>query len=494
MKDVITFVDIPAFGGNASKSKPADPKYANGWIPDERLPAENENYFIAGLTGNGVTEQAGINNLITELKNLLALDAATVPDPNTSTQIATCVTNLLAANLIISGWTEKTTVVDDDLFFTNDSVSPYAKKRMKFSTMKNNIINDIVGAQIIPNLIENLVINSNASSITISAGLMIRVTSGIYTFGSDTTPSLATVDGVIGTGYGWCAVCINETTGAISVQLLGAGVPAFAAASTLGIAIGNTKDTENQLALLSVYDNSLGYCRSRINATGDYYRIIAVFKRILGYTNATVDSTNASYAMACDSTALLTIGMQISQAGAADIPAGAEIVEITSATAFRINILETGTHTNISMVIASNVSNIVKVLKKPVSFVKLYNNIIQSAPSAALTLASIEFDLNSEISGTTTARVFTAVNQKNLDLMFGAQIMDDSAAIRLYKNGNVYKNTTITGGGDRPYFSYNENIALISGGTLQIKITSSYEINNASAPRSTQLIIKERTE
>ena len=75
-----------------------------------------------------------------------------------------------------------------------------------------------------PNLIENLSVTNTATSITVNAGLIIMANGVPYAFSSNTTPSLSTINGYLsGGGVAQCALCISETTGALSAQVLGAG-------------------------------------------------------------------------------------------------------------------------------------------------------------------------------------------------------------------------------------------------------------------------------
>jgi hypothetical protein len=349
------------------------------------------------------------------------------------------------------------------------------------------------------NYIENLLIENTTSAITVMAGFRVFANGVLYSYGSDQTPSLTAIDALIGAGgYGWCALCVSEADGTISAQLLGAGVPSFPAANTLGFANGTTKDTENQLALGAKYNNVYGYVRSQINGTGTFYRIIAVFKRVITGNDATVDSTSASYAFVCDSTAKLTVGMSVSQSGSADIPANAEIVEITDATHFRINVVATGSHSNITMVIATDIVSIVAIEKRPKTFVKMYQNIISSATktNAPINFVSIDIDLNSEISGNSAARLYTASRAKKIHYNFTGKTYSGNGAniYFLYLTSKLYKIMDYAHGANRIIETFPpETFNLRKNDTLQLNETQSDSAGNnpGNYPRNMGLVIEE---
>jgi hypothetical protein len=349
------------------------------------------------------------------------------------------------------------------------------------------------------NYIENLEIENTTSSITVMAGLKIVVNNKFYTYGSDQTPSLTAIDAAIGAGgYAWCALCVSETDGTISAQLLGNGLPGFSNSIVLGFSNGITKDLENQLALYGKYDNTYGYVRSQINGTGTWYRIIAVFKRIVGFTDATVDSSSGFYSFNCDSTVKLTVGMSVSQSGSADIPANAEIVEITSATQFRLNVTATATHTNIPMDIASDILSIIKVEKKPKTFIKMYQNIVSTGTltNSPVILTVIEIDINSEISGNSTTRLYTASNLKKINYMSTGKTYNGSGSsiYFIYKNSKLYKTMDFAHGANRVIENLPAEIFwLKKGSTLQLKETQpdSGGNNPGNYPRDIGLIIEE---
>ena len=344
------------------------------------------------------------------------------------------------------------------------------------------------------NFITGLVITNTTTAITIKAGLQVNVNGTLYTLGSDATPSLTTITGYLSgsTGFCWCAVCVNETTPAISVQVLGVGTSAITASNTLGVPIGTTKDLENQLNLYSIYNNNLGYCRSRINGAGDYYRIIAIFKYTVSFTDASFTYASGEYRFTCTSNAKYSIGQLIS---GSNIPANAEIVEVSGTTAGRLNVIPTGSAT---ITIANSITEIIPILDRPKSYVKMYNNIVQTGISSGinvLNLVALEIDVNSEISGVYTARFFTASIQKKVQYKCEANLQPGSGGttyLWLLKNSNIYKEKIINHA-STSYNSdgFNESFQLFTNNTLQFAGLSYNGCNVDNFVRQTSVIIEE---
>jgi hypothetical protein len=140
MFDIQSFSDVPTFGASASKVKPGDSKYANGYIGEERYPCEHHNWFLAGLTANGNQEQDAINDILLELKNILAAKSVS-PDTEDHDQVIGVIQDLIDDIIVISGLDEKTTIVDDDILLMNDSAASYVPKKVKHSTVKTDIQN-----------------------------------------------------------------------------------------------------------------------------------------------------------------------------------------------------------------------------------------------------------------------------------------------------------------------------------------------------------------
>lgn len=140
MYDIQTFSDVPAFGSAASKVKPGDSKYTNGFIGEERFPAEYHNWFLAGLTSNGVQEQTIINDILLELKNILAAKSVS-PDSGDHDQVIGVIQDLIDDIIVISGLDEKTTIADNDTLLMNDSAASFVAKKVKHSTIKADIQN-----------------------------------------------------------------------------------------------------------------------------------------------------------------------------------------------------------------------------------------------------------------------------------------------------------------------------------------------------------------
>jgi hypothetical protein len=113
MVDVPDFIDVPIFGGSASKIEPSPTIYANGFLPGQVFPAENENWFMNGLTGNGVTEQDSIVSLVTEMVNFLSAYSVT-PNPALFNQFITTFQAQLALKGSLAGPTHFTGITTID--------------------------------------------------------------------------------------------------------------------------------------------------------------------------------------------------------------------------------------------------------------------------------------------------------------------------------------------------------------------------------------------
>jgi len=111
MVNVPTFVEIPGFAGSGSRIQPPEPLYSNGYLPGQTLPAEYENFFLNGFSLNGLTEQASIVSVVTELTNFLTA-YGTTPDPGLFNQFLTTMQAQLAlkANLASPVFTGTVTI------------------------------------------------------------------------------------------------------------------------------------------------------------------------------------------------------------------------------------------------------------------------------------------------------------------------------------------------------------------------------------------------
>jgi hypothetical protein len=164
MFDIQSFSDVPTFGASASKVKPGDSKYANGYIGEERYPCEHHNWFLAGLTANGNQEQDAINDILLELKNILAAKSVS-PDTEDHDQVIGVIQDLIDDIIVISGLDEKTTIVDDDILLMNDSAASFVPKKVKHSTIKTDIQNfNALDEKTTPTGNDLLALNDSASS------------------------------------------------------------------------------------------------------------------------------------------------------------------------------------------------------------------------------------------------------------------------------------------------------------------------------------------
>ena len=173
--------------------------------------------------------------------------------------------------------------------------------------------------------------------------------------------------------------------------------------------------------MMSCYDNNFGYCRKQINGTGNSYRIFSVFKLTVGFTDssaATVaTSSPTGYEINVTSTTKFSIGQQISQGSVVDIPANSEIVEITSSTQMRMNNLAAGVHSSISLIVAnSDYESMSNVPDVPRTFIKCFTHIGQyiNSTNMILELDNIQFDMNSEMSGSNINKNFYLFNYKKI--------------------------------------------------------------------------------
>jgi hypothetical protein len=120
MVDVPDFIDVPIFGVSSSKIEPTPTIYSNGFLPGQVFPAENENWFMNGLTGNGVTEQDSIVSLVTEMVNFLSAYSVS-PNPALFNQFLTTFQAQLALKGNLAGPTHFTGVTTIDAVPTPSS-------------------------------------------------------------------------------------------------------------------------------------------------------------------------------------------------------------------------------------------------------------------------------------------------------------------------------------------------------------------------------------
>lgn len=145
MVNVPTFVDIPIFGGASSRIQPSPTVYAGGYLPGQAYPAENHNFFLNGLTDNGITEQDSIISLVTEFTNFLAAYSVT-PDPLLFNQFLTTFQAQMAlkANLASPTFTGTVTV-------PNGSASGAAVNKSQLDLKANTNSPTFTGTVTVPN-------------------------------------------------------------------------------------------------------------------------------------------------------------------------------------------------------------------------------------------------------------------------------------------------------------------------------------------------------
>jgi hypothetical protein len=140
MVDVPDFIDVPIFGGSSSKIEPSPTIYANGFLPGQVFPAENENWFMNGLTGNGVTEQDSIVSLVTEMVNFLSAYSVT-PNPALFNQFLTTFQAQLALKANLASPTFTGTVTIPTVPTPSSGGNPTTKTYVDSAdtTLQNNI-------------------------------------------------------------------------------------------------------------------------------------------------------------------------------------------------------------------------------------------------------------------------------------------------------------------------------------------------------------------
>jgi hypothetical protein len=350
-----------------------------------------------------------------------------------------------------------------------------------------------------PNYIENLMFENSTTTITVKAGLRIAANGYYYEFASDTVLTPTTI-GV--NGYKWCCILLREDTGVLSSDWIANFITISASTNQLNMFTGTNNPAEagfNAANPGGGYDKIRGYVRFYDGT--NYYRVIGVFKQIVTFVDSTVDTLTA-YNFTCDSTANMTIGMAIS---GTDIPANSEIVEITSATAFRANIVTTGSHANINMTVANDIINIRKINKKPYTDILLTSHInFAVAGLAGMNYENIEFDLLSEV--TTPAgvtKLITLLHQQKIDLRCSQDTLyalpnQAYIYVSVYKNSkfycgsNGYAHNTTSGMGGNQCITEKNNFK--KGTTLQIYAQKTAgggtnSINSQGLPRNIKLSI-----
>lgn len=101
MKNKPTYKNIPEFAVAGTKDAPGSSTQSNGYVPGNKFPANEENYFMNALTGDTNKVVDSLNNVMDELNNALATKGIS---PNaTASQIATMLSYFVSGNDASSG-------------------------------------------------------------------------------------------------------------------------------------------------------------------------------------------------------------------------------------------------------------------------------------------------------------------------------------------------------------------------------------------------------
>jgi len=103
--DIQTFESAPIFSPDGVNIEPDAFTYTNGFLPEEALPAQWFNWFMYVLTKNGTIGNPSVNDILTELKALLA-EASLTPNVAVHTQVRDAV--LAIANRYVKLTTNET--------------------------------------------------------------------------------------------------------------------------------------------------------------------------------------------------------------------------------------------------------------------------------------------------------------------------------------------------------------------------------------------------
>lgn len=101
-----TLVDFPVFADSGTKIIPSDAKYANGFLPEEVLPAQWANYLFNKSSGAVTKLNAVTDSVQKELNNVVAAGGFT-PSADTNDQVINAIKGLIAtakAEAILAAW------------------------------------------------------------------------------------------------------------------------------------------------------------------------------------------------------------------------------------------------------------------------------------------------------------------------------------------------------------------------------------------------------
>lgn len=101
-----TLVDFPVFADSGTKIIPSDAKYANGFLPEEVLPAQWANYLFNKSSGAVTKLNAVTDSVQKELNNVVDAGGFT-PSADTNDQVINAIKGLIAtakAEAILAAW------------------------------------------------------------------------------------------------------------------------------------------------------------------------------------------------------------------------------------------------------------------------------------------------------------------------------------------------------------------------------------------------------
>lgn len=104
MVNLPAFTSVPTFGSAAAKTQPDTSTYVGGYVPGQVFPAEHENWFMAGLTANGVASNTALYATVEELDNFLGI-AGVTPASGVTDQIATVINSPVGLGIAAMGMT-----------------------------------------------------------------------------------------------------------------------------------------------------------------------------------------------------------------------------------------------------------------------------------------------------------------------------------------------------------------------------------------------------
>lgn len=111
-----TFDNFPEFANAGTKTQPNDAKYAQGFLPQDVLPAEWLNYFLAGSTKGITALNTGVASVETEINTVLA-SRNEEPNASSTNQLLT-VLNKIKAEAILAAHPV------DSLYWTSSNENP----------------------------------------------------------------------------------------------------------------------------------------------------------------------------------------------------------------------------------------------------------------------------------------------------------------------------------------------------------------------------------